>query len=125
MKRLLALLLAAGSAAHADVTATYGPEGGQNASTVVPVPALQVAKGDPASPYLAPGPFTVTWQGQLTVPQRQRLCFTFDGNGTATLKINGELVNKAHGLDVIAGPIGLQSEGGEIHFRNIRISSAP
>jgi hypothetical protein len=44
---------------------------------------------------------------------------------TVELKINGELVNKAHGLDVIAGPIGLQSEGSEIHFRNIRLSSAP
>jgi len=43
---------------------------------------------------------------------------------TAELKINGELVNKAHGLDVIAGPIGLQSEGSEIHFRNIRLSTA-
>ncbi len=32
---------------------------------------------------------------------------------------------QAHGLDVIAGPIGLQSEGGEIHFRNIRLSPAP
>jgi hypothetical protein len=44
---------------------------------------------------------------------------------TVELKINGELVNKAHGLDVIAGPIGLQSEGSEIHFRNIRLSTAP
>jgi hypothetical protein len=43
---------------------------------------------------------------------------------TVELKINGELVNKAHGLDVISGPIGLQSEGSEIHFRNIRISAA-
>lgn len=39
-----------------------------------------------------------------------------------TLKINGELVNQAHGLDVVAGPIGFQSEGAEIHFRNIQIS---
>ena len=44
---------------------------------------------------------------------------------TVELKINGELVNKAHGIDVIAGPIGLQSEGSEIHFRNIRLSGAP
>jgi hypothetical protein len=43
---------------------------------------------------------------------------------TVELKINGEVVNKAHGLDVIAGPIGLQSEGSEIHFRNIRLGPA-
>ncbi len=35
--------------------------------------------------------------------------------------INGELVNRASGLDVLAGPIGLQSEGSEIHFRNITL----
>lgn len=42
---------------------------------------------------------------------------------TLTVKINGELVNEAKGLDVVAGPIGLQSEGGEIHFRDIRVTN--
>lgn len=41
--------------------------------------------------------------------------------GDLTLKVNGELVNEAKGLDVLAGPIGLQSEGGEIHFRNVKV----
>jgi len=40
---------------------------------------------------------------------------------TLTLKINGELVNEATGLDVVSGPIGFQSEGGEIHFRNMEL----
>lgn len=40
---------------------------------------------------------------------------------TLTLHINGQLVNEARGLDILAGPIGLQSEGAEIHFRNIHI----
>lgn len=40
---------------------------------------------------------------------------------TLTLKVNGELVNQATGLDVVAGPIGFQSEGGEIHFRNMEL----
>ena len=38
-----------------------------------------------------------------------------------TVRLNGALVNEAHGLNVRSGPIGLQSEGGEIHFRNIQI----
>lgn len=40
-----------------------------------------------------------------------------------TLKafINGELVNEGSGIDVLAGPIGLQTEGSEIHFRNVRL----
>ena len=41
---------------------------------------------------------------------------------TMRLKVNGKLVNKATGLEVVSGPIGLQSEGGEIHFRNIKLT---
>lgn len=39
---------------------------------------------------------------------------------TIRVWLNGEMVNEAKGLDRIAGHIGLQSEGGIIHFRNIR-----
>ena len=39
-----------------------------------------------------------------------------------TLHINGEKINEAHGLQIISGPIGLQSEGSEIHFRNIELT---
>lgn len=42
--------------------------------------------------------------------------------GDLTLSINGETVNQASGLDVLSGPIGLQSEGAEIHFRDIAIT---
>lgn len=38
-----------------------------------------------------------------------------------TLWINGQKVNVATGCDVVAGKIALQSEGAEIHFRNIRL----
>lgn len=40
---------------------------------------------------------------------------------TLTLTVNGELVNRASGLDMVSGPIGFQSEGAEIHFRNLNI----
>lgn len=36
-----------------------------------------------------------------------------------TIVINGEKVNECTGLDPVAGKIGLQSEGGEIHFRTV------
>jgi hypothetical protein len=39
-----------------------------------------------------------------------------------TLYINGELVNRAWDVEEMAGPICLQSEGAEIHFRNIRLA---
>ena len=38
------------------------------------------------------------------------------------VSVNGTLVNRAHDCDILAGPIGLQSEGGEIHFRNIALT---
>jgi len=41
--------------------------------------------------------------------------------GDLTLLVNGEKVNEATGLDVVPGKIGFQSEGGEIHFRTIRL----
>lgn len=41
--------------------------------------------------------------------------------GDLELKINGELVNQASGLDVLSGPIGFQSEGAEIHFRKMAV----
>jgi hypothetical protein len=44
-------------------------------------------------------------------------------DGDITLLVNGEKVNEATGLDVVPGRIGLQSEGGQIHFRNVRMYS--
>ncbi|MCS7299988.1 MAG: DUF1080 domain-containing protein [Fimbriimonadales bacterium] len=38
------------------------------------------------------------------------------------LRVNGETVNEGKGAEEIAGKIALQSEGGEIHFRNIEIT---
>ena len=41
--------------------------------------------------------------------------------GTITAVVNGKEVNKATDCDVVAGQIGFQSEGGEVHFRTIRL----
>jgi hypothetical protein len=49
---------------------------------------------------------------------------TFD-QGKLTLVVNGEKVNEATDCDVLAGGIGLQSEGGEIHFRKIHVTPLP
>jgi hypothetical protein len=45
----------------------------------------------------------------------------FDGPNL-TVHVNGKKVNEVHGCDELAGPIGLQSEGGEIHFRTIQLT---
>ncbi len=44
---------------------------------------------------------------------------------SCVLKVNGEVLNVATGCEVLPGPIGLQSEGAEIHFRNIRLTPLP
>ena len=38
-----------------------------------------------------------------------------------TLKINGQVVNKATRCEVTSGPICLTAEGNEIHFRRIEL----
>lgn len=40
---------------------------------------------------------------------------------TYTVWLNGVQVNRVTGVEVVSGPVGLQSEGGEIHFREVRI----
>lgn len=42
-----------------------------------------------------------------------------------TVWLNGQVVNQANGVEVIAGPVALQSEGGEVHFRNIHLVPLP
>lgn len=42
--------------------------------------------------------------------------------GTYTVWINGKKVNEVTGVEVVPGPIGLQSEGGEIHFRRVVVT---
>lgn len=39
-----------------------------------------------------------------------------------TVSVNGLMVNEVRDCEVAEGPIGLQSEGGEIHFRTVRLT---
>jgi hypothetical protein len=42
--------------------------------------------------------------------------------GDLSVRVNGTEVNEANSLEALAGPIGLQSEGGEIHFRKVLLT---
>ena len=46
-------------------------------------------------------------------------------DGTVTLEVNGSLVTRGYHLNPRKGYICLESEGSEIHFRNIRIKELP
>ena len=39
-----------------------------------------------------------------------------------SVSMNGKLINTAEGVEVVAGPIGLQSEGGVIQFRRATLN---
>lgn len=45
--------------------------------------------------------------------------------GEVTVWMNGVKVNEARDLEAVAGFVGLQSEGGEVHFRNVRLIELP
>ena len=45
---------------------------------------------------------------------------TLEG-GKLSVELNGQLINQARDCDEVAGKIGLQSEGGEIHFRAVKL----
>jgi len=45
--------------------------------------------------------------------------------GELKATINGTVVNRATGCEIVAGSIGLQSEGGEVHFRRVSLTPLP
>ena len=45
--------------------------------------------------------------------------------GHLVLLVNGQVLNEATDVTEVAGRICLQSEGVEIHFRNIRLATLP
>lgn len=79
------------AAVQADLVATFTREGVTD-SRMDRFPAIQLQAGEPATPFLTPGPFQVVWKGSLMIPRRERLVFSFEGEGTATLKIDGKEV---------------------------------
>lgn len=77
--------------AHAELAATF--EGGGATDTRADrLPALLVKAGESPTPFLPAGEFGVTWKGTLVLAERQRLAFSFEGEGKATLTIDGKEV---------------------------------
>lgn len=54
--------------------------------------ALFVPAGEPASAYVPAGQVVATWEGILNLESRSRLIFTLEGNGSAKLSVDGELL---------------------------------
>ncbi len=82
--------------AKAGLMATFTQEGKTDVR-MDRFPALSLEAGEPATPFLTPGAFKVVWTGKLVLAQRERLVFSFEGEGTADLKIDGKDVLSAEG----------------------------
>lgn len=83
--------------AKAELVATFTRDGVTD-SRLDRFPALAIQPGEPATPFLTPGAFQVSWKGKLVLPRRERLIFSFEGQGTASLKIDGKDVLAAADL---------------------------
>jgi hypothetical protein len=58
---------------------------------------------------------------EMPIGEWNRYEITCNGD-RISLKVNGEVVNEGTGAEEVPGKIALQSEGAEIHFRNIRLT---
>jgi cytochrome c2 len=85
------------SAVRAELVAEFRRDGAVD-SRMDRFPALSIPLGEPATPFLTVGSFQAVWKGKLTIPQRQRLVFSFEGEGTAVLKVAGNEVLSRSGI---------------------------
>ena len=74
--------------------------GGRTDARTARLVALGVPSGSAPSPFLAPGPFRATWEGDLGVPFRGECVFSADGRGTLKVELNGKAVLDASGDDL-------------------------
>lgn len=100
MHRIVFVLLMLTVWARAGLIATFTRDGVTD-SREDRLPALSIKPGEPATPFLTPGPFAVVWTGKLVLDKRQRLAFSFEGEGSVSLKIGGAELLKREG--VLAG----------------------
>lgn len=78
--------------------------GGATDTFVLPQVALHVAAGQAPSPFVAAGPFTAVWDGQISAELRGNFLFQAELSGSLKFEINGQPVLDATG-DNSATPI--------------------
>ncbi len=93
---LLPLLVLASGISRGELAATFEASGAKD-TRADRLPALLVKAGESPTPFLAAGEFGVTWTGKLVLNDRLRLAFSFEGEGKATLTIDGEEVHTEEG----------------------------
>lgn len=94
--RSLAFVALSAACAHAELAASF-ESGAAKDVRADRLPALLVKAGESPTPFLPAGPFTTTWTGKLVLAERYRLSFSFEGEGSATLTIDGKETLKEEG----------------------------
>jgi len=69
--------------------------GGATDVSVVPNVWLYVPEGRPATPFVAPGPFTARWEGAISADLRAEYGFAAAFSGAVKLTVNGTLALEA------------------------------
>ena len=89
MYRFFVILPILVSAASAELTATF-TQNGKTDVRLDRLAAIAVPAGQSPTPFLEPGKFDVVWTGNIELKERRRLYFSFEGNGKASLTIDGK-----------------------------------
>lgn len=119
---VLSALFAAGIA-RAELAATF-ESGGAKDTRADRLPALLVKAGEAPTPFLAAGEFGVTWTGKLMLNDRLRLVFSFEGEGKATLTVDGKELLTEEGVFGTAASKSTRLNRGE-HDISITYRSKP
>ena len=78
-------------------TTTPGSGNATADTEITPAVSLYVPAGSSSTPFLPAGPFTTTWEGQLTVESEGSYRFRAELNGAVTLELNGAPALRASG----------------------------
>ncbi|MEI9895208.1 MAG: c-type cytochrome [Chthoniobacter sp.] len=76
-------------AAKQGLTVTFSA-GGKTDTRAARLVALYVPEGEAPTPFLAPGPFTAKWEGEIVSDLRAQYTFTVDTTGIVTATLNGQ-----------------------------------
>lgn len=93
----LALSVAVRGADKPSGLAVTFTSGAASDHAVWPGAQIHVSQGEPASPFVAAGPFSATWEGFVTSELRSEYSFHVEGSGEVKVLVNG--------AEVAAGPV--------------------
>ncbi|MDR3401183.1 MAG: cytochrome c [Chthoniobacter sp.] len=100
------------AAAKQGLTVTFSA-GGKTDTRAGRLIALYVPAGEAPTPFLAPGPFTAKWEGEILSDLRAAFTFTVDTTGIVTATLNGKPLLDSR-LRIAPQPVQLQKGANQL-----------